>query len=216
MVSGVARKSGKGVPACVFQEEEKKKEDIIKKKWTLKVATLKGDSSMKGLVALSLYDSKPFYLISNSCEYVKWKKKKRKVYHKQLKKMVQVPYFCLNIVDDYNMHMNSVDRADQLRGVYRWDTFMRKRKWWWSILFWVMQMLQTNAFVAYCKYMKLHDQTPITHLEFCKQIALAWLDPYNNWPKLQSIVSARARRSNESASESTNNDSGMTTRSRAI
>ena len=29
----------------------------------------------------------------------------------------------------------------------------------------------------------LHSQEPISHLEFCKRICLAWLDPHNNWPR---------------------------------
>ena len=40
------------------------------------------------------------------------------MYHKGLKKMVKVPFMRLNVVDDYNKHMNNVDQADQLRGVY--------------------------------------------------------------------------------------------------
>ena len=119
MVSGIARKSGKGVPGCIFQEERKNKDEIIKAKWTLKVATLTGDPAIPGLVAMSLYDTKPFYLISNSCESVKWFRKIRKVYHKELNKMVDLPFYRLNLIDNYNMNMNNIGRADQLRGVYR-------------------------------------------------------------------------------------------------
>jgi hypothetical protein len=37
---------------------------------TLKVAHLKGDEKIPGLIALSYYDSKPFYMLSNACEKV--------------------------------------------------------------------------------------------------------------------------------------------------
>ena len=79
MLSGVARKNGKGVPLCVFQEELKTQEAIARAQWTLKVAHLKRDPEMPNMVAISLYDSKPFYLISNCCSNVKWVKKKGSV-----------------------------------------------------------------------------------------------------------------------------------------
>ena len=191
MLAGVARKSGRGIPSCLYQEEKTKKDEVAEAKWTLRVATLKGDPEIQKMVAFSLYDSKPFYFLSNSCSSVRWDKKHRLVYHKDRKKMVSVPFHRLNIIDEYNMNMNSVDLADQLRGVYRWDEFMRKRKWWWSIMLWCMQMLQTNAYVCYKKYMNMHDKETISHYEFNKQIALAWLDPYNNWNKARMNLCAK-------------------------
>ena len=101
------------------------------------------------------------------------------------KKMVNIPYHRLNVIDDYNNNMNNADIADQLRGTYRWDTFMRKRKWWWSIMFWCLEMLQTNAYVCYKKYMEMHHLEAISHYAFNKKIALAWLDPHNNWDKVR-------------------------------
>ena len=65
---GVAREKGKGVPSCLFQKKETSKIAHTKARWTLKVATLKGDPSIPGIVALSLYDSKPLYFMSNACE----------------------------------------------------------------------------------------------------------------------------------------------------
>ena len=79
MISGVARKKGRGIPPCLFQEEQTRTEDKLKAKWTLKVASLKGDAAMPGMVAISLYDSKPFYMISNICRHVHWVKKKKSV-----------------------------------------------------------------------------------------------------------------------------------------
>ena len=130
----------------------------------------------------------------------------------------------LNVVDNYNKHMNSVDQADHLRGVYRWDTFMRKRKWWWSILFWCMQMLQTNSYLMYRKYMELHSQEPISHLKFCKRICLAWLDPHNNWPRHAKLVARNRDREQTSqasaersvTASSCKSVSTITTRSSAI
>ena len=140
----------------------------------------------------------------------------RLVFHRNLKKMVKVPYYRLNVVDEYNMHMNSVDRADQLRGVYKWDLFMRKRKWWWSILFWCMQMLQTNAYVAYCKYMKLHNKKTMSHLAFCKQVALAWLDPENNWTRINTVISSKRLQSESvTVCSGSSERSGVLTRSAA-
>ena len=39
---------------------------------TVKVAVLKGDSSIKDLVAISFYDSKPVYFLSSVIPEVKW------------------------------------------------------------------------------------------------------------------------------------------------
>ena len=83
MFQGVAREKGKGVTSCLFQNKETSKISRAKSQWTLKVATLKGDPSIPGIVALSLYDSKPFYFMSNACELFKWNKMTRKVWSKE-------------------------------------------------------------------------------------------------------------------------------------
>ena len=53
------------------------------------------------------------------------------------------------VTDMYNNGMNNVDIADQLRGTYRLDRWMRKRKWWWSIWMWGLQVLIVNAYVLH-------------------------------------------------------------------
>ena len=55
MVCGVARKSGRGVPSCVYKEEMTRKEDKIRAKWTVKAARLKGDTFLYGMVAISIF-----------------------------------------------------------------------------------------------------------------------------------------------------------------
>ena len=71
LIHGVIRKSERGVPPCVIQEELKgKKADAAR--GTLKVAVLKGDSKSSDLVIASNYDQKPFYMISHSTPNVKW------------------------------------------------------------------------------------------------------------------------------------------------
>ena len=71
MFHEVSLEKGKGVPSCIFQKKETSKIAHAKARWTLKVATLKGNPSIPGIVELSLYDSKPFYFMSNECEVVK-------------------------------------------------------------------------------------------------------------------------------------------------
>ena len=135
MLYGVTRVSGRGIPKCIIQKELTHKTEIANARGTLKVSRLVGDRYVPGLIALSLYDSKPFYMLSNACECVKWVPKKRKVWYRTLDKYVEIVFHRLNIVDDYNVNMNNVDIADQLRGSYRFDHWMRKRKWWWSMWF---------------------------------------------------------------------------------
>lgn len=76
MVHGVVRETGKGVPFCVKQDVVTRKEDIVRQRWTLKVAGLEGDCQIPRLICTSLYDSKPFYMMTNACEELKWKKNK--------------------------------------------------------------------------------------------------------------------------------------------
>ena len=61
----------------------------------------------------------------------------------------------LAINDLYNINMNNVDIADQLRGSYRPDRWMRKHKWWWLMFFWVHGTLLVNAYVAYKRHMEM-------------------------------------------------------------
>ena len=58
---------------------------------------------------------------------------------------------------------------------------MRKRKWWWLIFFWAFGVLLVNAYVSYKTYMISKGKRPMSHYEFRKQIALAWIDPTTYW-----------------------------------
>ncbi len=42
----------------------------------------------------------------------------------------------LNVIEEYNIHMNSTDVADQLRGNYCPDQWMCQRKWWLACFIW--------------------------------------------------------------------------------
>ena len=41
--------------------------------------------------------------------------------------------------------MGDVDVADQQRNNYWFDHWLKKRKWWWSIMFWAIAVILVNA-----------------------------------------------------------------------
>ena len=109
---------------------------------------------------MSLYDTKPVYLMSVDCEEIKCLKKDRKLFDKTQQKMVATPFYRVNAIDDYNQFMGNLDISDQLRGSYRFDHWMQKRKWWWSTFFWEFQVLLTNSYILYNKYYLIHNMKP--------------------------------------------------------
>ena len=185
MAHGVARMSGRGVPKLVLQKEVTKKSDLENVRNTVKVAVLKGDSVCKPLVCISLYDSKPVYILTTVCSEVKWIGKKRKVWHKERNEYVWITFMRLNVIDFYNNNMGSVDHADQLRNYYRYDTqWHRNRKWWWALWWWGYQLLLTNAYLLYLKFHTMHHSKNImSHYDFIKSVVMAWLDQETYWPK---------------------------------
>ena len=52
----------------------------------------------------------------------------KKVYSKKLDRKISMPFLRPNFVDEYNLDMNSVDRADQSRGNYSLGQGQRQRK----------------------------------------------------------------------------------------
>ena len=100
MAHGVTRPSGRGVPMCVFQKEVTGAKNIEKVRHTVKVAVVKGDSVCTNpLVCISLYDSKPVYLLSTACSEIKWIGKKRKVWHAGKNSYVNIKFLRLNVID---------------------------------------------------------------------------------------------------------------------
>ncbi len=83
----------------------------------------------------------------------------------------------LSVNDSYNMNMNNVDIADQLRGNYRTDRWMRKLKWWWALFFWGHNTMLVNAYVCYKVFMENNGKTPVSHYEFRKMVVLAKVSP---------------------------------------
>ena len=76
--------------------------------------------------------------------------------------------------------MGHVDVADQLRGNYCIDIWIRNHKWWWGILFWSIGTLLTNAYVVYLKVNLLKGvdkKQLLSHFEFREVIALYWINP---------------------------------------
>ena len=145
--------------------------------------------------------------MSNTCEVVKWNKMTCKVWSKGKNRMVEMPFFRLNLIQDYNIGNNAIDLVDHIRNTYLWDIFMRKRKWWWSIMMLCLQMLLANSYILYRKYTKMHDLEVISNFYFNQQVCMSWIDYYNHGLKKKRTYQTRdisvqsATRSTSSSSE---------------
>ncbi len=112
---------------------------------------------------------KPFYMMSTVASEVVWSRKFMNIFGTTNRKIVQVPFYRLNLPDMYKNKMGRVDVGDQLRNSYRFDHWMRKRKWWWSFWMWYMGMLLTNSYLLYKKYCEVHSKSSIFTLWICLQ-----------------------------------------------
>ena len=93
--------------------------------------------------------------------------------------------------------MGNVDQADQLRSQYCIHYWLRNRKWWWAHFFWIFELSLTNAFVLYRMFQEIHNvKVQLTHYEFIKKIALAWIDQDIYWP----TASPKMKKSQSSSS----------------
>lgn len=61
----------------------------------MKAAVLVGDSVLKGLVSVSIYDTKPVYFLLNACKDIFWTKKEKKVYDPEQQKNISASFLQL-------------------------------------------------------------------------------------------------------------------------
>ena len=118
--------------------------------------------------------------MSMCTEELKWIMKERPIFNVDTGQTEILQFLRMNHIDGYNTTMGNVDVADQLRGNYRIDRWIRNYKWWWSIFFWDIGVLLTNAYVTYCTICEDNGVPPsgrISHLEFRKHIAMYWINP---------------------------------------
>ena len=117
LTDGSIKKSGRGVPPCVIQQELKGKHAKTAR-GTVKAAVLKGDSKLCNLVIVSNYDQKPIYMIKYSIPKITWTTITKKVWSSKLGKSVLFKFLWCNVSHDYNYEMNDNDAADQLHLIY--------------------------------------------------------------------------------------------------
>ena len=151
---------------------EKKK--LLRHRGTLKAAVITGEPKFKYLVVVSLYDTKPVYLISNACKKNQWTKKEQIFWNNEMGKKVDAPFYRLDLINEYNMGVGNVDQADLLRLKYRVQYWFHNQKWWFEIFFWCFELSLTNCFVLYRMLFELRDKSPpYSHYGFIIKIFLA-------------------------------------------
>ena len=83
--------------------------------------------------------------------------------------------------------MGDIDQAYQLCLQYRIKYWPQTQKWWFAISLWIFECSLTNSYVLYRKFHDIHGRRmQQTHYEFIQDISLAWLKPYQFWPKKKS------------------------------
>ena len=100
------------------QEAESKQDIEFKARKTLMVLVCKGDPNITDIVCKSVYESKPFYMMSTVANQVTCKKKFMNTFCDNLQRKVKVPFYCLSLADEYNNKMGNVDLGDQLRSYH--------------------------------------------------------------------------------------------------
>jgi hypothetical protein len=110
--------------------------------------------------------------------------KERLVFNVDTGRVENIRFLRLNVNDFYNHAMGNVDVSDQLRNTYRFDHWLRKRKWWWLIVFWWIGVMLVNAYVYYIAVnlgagLKRNDL--LSHHDFRKAVALSWIHQPLYW-----------------------------------
>ena len=83
------------------------------------------------------------------CDILKWFVMEKPCFNVDTGMAETLIFLRVNTIHEYNNTMGCVDLADQLWGTYRIDKGLRNRNWWWSILFWSIVVMITNAYVIY-------------------------------------------------------------------
>ena len=80
------------------------------------------------------------------------------------------------------------------------DRWVRNRKWWWSMLFWSLGVLLTNAYKVYLNLCKEEGVEPIykEHYQFRKAVAKYWINPEKIASEVRAHSSAASASSNTS------------------
>ena len=110
-------------------ERSKKKYEVL----SLQLSLLKIVSAHHLL--LFLYDTKPVHFLPMAVDNIRLTEKKREVYDRYIGRMTKMKFLRLNVNNDYRYGMGGADIADQIRGSYRFDHWLRTYKWWRAI-FW--------------------------------------------------------------------------------
>ena len=183
-VHGVTRKGMRGIPSCVVQNEEKARKKQLMVRGTTKAAVLKGDPDCPDLIATSVYDTKPVHYLSMACEQLKWVVCQKMVYNVDTGAKECLQFLRMSNINEYNHQMGDVDIADQLRNNYRFDHWLRKRKWWWSIMMWALGVMLVNAYIVYMKVNLAEGKNKselLSQHDFRLQVAMAWISPEVYW-----------------------------------
>ena len=101
-VTWVCCQCGCGVPALVKQVELFKQDEATNAGGTLKVVMLCGDPQVPNLICTSLYDQKPFYMMSRVCLEAWWSNLHKYVFDKYSQKKIKIVFYSLNLVDEHN------------------------------------------------------------------------------------------------------------------
>jgi hypothetical protein len=130
------------------------------------------------MVALCFYDSKPVHFLSTEAESVTWATLTRKVWCAQEQKHVDFLHKRLQLVHDYNNHMNGADMADQLSGVYDPRGTLREKIWWRVDEWMVEERCYANAYVHYRRQCELEMEPAMPHYEFLSRAYVANINKY--------------------------------------
>ena len=119
ILHGVTRKSGRGLPASIMQEELHNRKEQEKVQGTVLSADLVGNSNCPSLTFVYVYDTKPVHFLSMEVDNIKLTEKKMEVYDRSIGPMTTIKFLRLNMNYDYNYGMGGSEIAEHMIGSCR-------------------------------------------------------------------------------------------------
>ena len=104
-----------------------------------------------GVICVSIYDAKPFNMMTPALDALSRTAKQRKVWNPPSREFVWKSFLRWSILDLYNNFVDGVNLQDQLRWYYRLDSkrMQRQRRWMWAVFLFVINTRVVNAWLMH-------------------------------------------------------------------